>query len=56
MGPRLLPEEKEAPNEWIAAESLDKALRFMRRHHPDFIIMKATAIGMIAILSRSPQD
>ena len=55
VGPSLLPEEEAVPIEWIAAGSLDQALRFMRRHHPDFIIMKAVAIGMIAILSGSSE-
>jgi hypothetical protein len=53
VGPTLLPEEEETPVEWIAAESLDQALKFMRRHHPDFIIMKAVATGIIAVLSGS---
>jgi hypothetical protein len=54
VGPSLLPEEEEVPVEWIAAGSLDQALKFMRLRHPDFIIVKAAAIGMIAVLSGSP--
>jgi hypothetical protein len=38
----------------IAAESLDDALKFMRRRHPDFMIVRAVAVGMITMLSGSP--
>ncbi len=40
----------------VAAESLDQALKYMRRRHDDLIISKAESLGMIALLSGSPPD
>jgi|HubBroStandDraft_4_1064222.scaffolds.fasta_scaffold2210988_1 hypothetical protein len=51
---KFLPEDEEIPVERVAAGSLDDALKFMRRRYPDFIIVKAVATGMIAMLSGSP--
>jgi hypothetical protein len=41
---------------WVAAESLEAALRYMRRRHDDFTIMEARFLGMIPMLSGSPLD
>jgi hypothetical protein len=53
---KFLAEDEETPVERIAAASLDQALQFVRGRYPDFIICKAVAIGMIAMLSGSPLD
>ena len=41
---------------WLAAESLEAALGYMRRRHDDFIIAEARFLGMIPLLSGSPLD
>lgn len=53
---RFLDDDEEIQLERVAAASLDQALKFMRRRHSDFIICKAEAIGIIAMLSGSPLD
>ena len=55
-GPSGVLENDEAPVERVAAGSLEEALKFMRRRYPDFIIAKAKAAGVIALLSGSPLD
>ena len=41
---------------WVAAESLDAALHYMRQRHDDFTITEARFLGMIPLLSGSPLD
>ncbi len=41
---------------WVAAESLDAALFYLRRRHDDFITAEARFLGMIPLLSGSPLD
>jgi hypothetical protein len=41
---------------WVAAESLDEALRYMRQRYDDFFIMEARFLDMIPLLSGSPLD
>jgi uncharacterized MnhB-related membrane protein len=41
---------------WVAAESLEAALRYMRLRHDDFAITEARLLGMIPLLSGSPLD
>ena len=41
---------------WVAAESLDAALRYMRQRNDDFTIIEARFLGMIPLLSGSPLD
>jgi hypothetical protein len=41
---------------WVAAESLEAALRYMRRRYDDFNIAEARFLGMIPLLSGSPLD
>ena len=41
---------------WVAAESLEAALRYMRLRDDDFNITEARFLGMIPLLSGSPLD
>jgi len=41
---------------WVAAESLDAALLYLRKRHDDFVITEARYLGMIPLLSGSPLD
>jgi hypothetical protein len=41
---------------WVAAESLDDALRYLRQRYDDLRIMEARCVGMVALLSGSPLD
>ncbi len=41
---------------WVAAESLDAALLYLRRRHNDFTITEARFLAMIPLLSGSPLD
>jgi hypothetical protein len=40
----------------VAAESLEAALRYMRKRHDDFVIAEARFLGMIPLLSGAPLD
>ena len=56
-GPPEIPNDANAPEiHWVAAESLDAALRYMRRRFDDFTIVEARFLGMIPLLSGSPLD
>ena len=54
--PGVLPDENAPRMHWVAAESLEAALRHMRRRYDDFIITEARFLGMIPLLSGSPLD
>jgi len=54
--PRILNDDNPAHVRWVAAESLDVALRYMRQRHVDFTITEARFVGMIPLLSGSPLD
>ena len=41
---------------WVAAESLESALRYIRLRHDDFVITEKRFLGMIPLLSGSPLD
>jgi hypothetical protein len=41
---------------WVAAESLEAALRYMRQRHDDFMIAEARFLDTIPLLSGSPLD
>jgi hypothetical protein len=41
---------------WVAAESLDAALLYLRRQHDDLVITEARFLDMIPLLSDSPLD
>ena len=55
-GPATLPDENDSEAHWVAAESLDAALRYIRQRHDDFVIKEARFLGMIPLLSGSPLD
>ena len=42
--------------QWVAAESLEAALRYMRQRFDDFAIGEARLVGVIPLLSGSPLD
>ncbi len=46
----------ESESQLVAVESLDQALKYMRRRRDDFIINKAESLGMISLLSGLPLD
>src|SRR5580692_12700656 len=55
VGPRrILDNDDNAPEvHWVAAESLDAALRYMRQRNDDFTITEARFLGMVPLLSGS---
>ena len=56
-GPREILKDDHVPEmHWVAAESLDAALVYMRKRHGDFMIAKSRFLGMIPLLSGSPLD
>ena len=53
-GPPEILKDDHAPDvHWVAAESLDAALLFLRRRHDDFTITEARFIGMIPLVCDS---
>ena len=54
--PGILSDDNAPSVHWVAAESLDAALRYIRRRHDDFTIAEARLIGVIPLLSGSPLD
>jgi hypothetical protein len=56
-GPSGLLRENDAPEvHWVAAGSLEEALRYMRLRYADFVIIDARFQDMIPLLSGSPLD
>jgi hypothetical protein len=55
-GPVTLLGDNDSEVLWMAAESLEAALRCMRLRHEDFVIKEARFLGMIPLLSGSPLD
>jgi hypothetical protein len=56
-GPQRVSGEESIPEAvWVAAESLDAALQYVRQRHDDFLITAARFVGMVALLSGSPLD
>lgn len=56
-GPPGIPQDDHVPEiHWVAAESLDAALLYLRKRHEDFMIIEARFRGMIPLLSGSPLD
>ena len=53
---RILNDDNAPAAHWVAAESLDAALRYMRQRNEDFTITEASFLGMIPLLSGSPLD
>jgi len=57
MGPRgIVHDDHVQETHWVAAESLDAALLYLRKRHDDFAITEARYLGMIPLLSGSPLD
>jgi hypothetical protein len=57
IGPPANLNDDEVPEmHWVAAESLDAALLYLRKRHDDFTITQARFLGMIPLLSGSPLD
>jgi hypothetical protein len=55
--PPAIHADDDAPGvHWVAAESLEAALGYMRRRYDDFIIAEARFPGMIPLRSGSPLD
>jgi hypothetical protein len=54
--PGLLQDDHVPEMQWVAAESLDAALLYLRKRHADLMIMEARFVGMIPLLSGSPLD
>jgi len=53
---RILNDDDAPGMHWVAAESLDAALLYIRQRHDDFTITEARFLGMIPLLSGSPLD
>ena len=57
MGSRGIFKDDHPPDiHWVAGESLDAALLYLRRRHDDFIFTEARFLGMIPLLSGTPLD
>ncbi len=54
--PGILNDDDGPQVHWVAAESLEAALRYMRLRYDDFNITEARFLGMIPLLSGSPLD
>jgi hypothetical protein len=56
-GPTEMLPEKNAPEmHWVAAESLEAALHYMRQRYDDFVIAEARFVDMVPLVSGSPLD
>ena len=53
---KILKEDHVPETHWVAAESLDAALLYLRKRHDDFTISEARFLSMIPLLSGSPLD
>jgi hypothetical protein len=49
-------DDNDPQQHWVAAESLEEALRYMRKRYDDFIIAEARFLCMIPLLSGAPLD
>ena len=50
-----IPQDDHVPEiHWVAAESLDQALLYLRKRHDDFMIKEARFLGMIPALGLTP--
>ena len=54
--PGILHEDSAPQVHWVAAESLEAALHYMRLRHDDSMVREARFLGMIPLLSGSPLD
>jgi hypothetical protein len=56
-GPSGMLDENAADDvHWVAAESLEAVLRFVRQRHGDFMIAEARFVSMVPLVSGSPLD
>jgi len=55
-GPTKILPEKSIEVHWVAAESLEAALQYMRQRYDDFVITEARFVDMVPLLSGSPLD
>ena len=56
-GPKGMLLEKNAPEmHWVAAESLEAALQYMRQRYDEFVIAEARFVDMVPLLSGAPLD
>jgi hypothetical protein len=55
-GPPVILADDASRVHWVAAESLEAALRYMRQRFDDFTISEARLVGVIPLLSGSPLD
>ena len=57
IGPQGILQDDHVPEiHWVAADSLDAALAYLRKRHDDFMITEARLVGVIPLLSGSPLD
>jgi hypothetical protein len=57
LGPPGIVKDDHVPEmHWVAAESLDAALLYLRKRQDDFMITEARFLDMIPLLSGSPLD
>ena len=54
--PGILQDDHVPDLRWVAAESLDAALLYLRKRHDDFTIREARFVSLIPVLSGSPLD
>jgi hypothetical protein len=54
--PETLRDDSTSEVLWVAAESLDAALEYLRERHGDFTIVEARFVDMIPLLSGAPLD
>jgi hypothetical protein len=52
----MLQENNGPPVHWVAAESLEAALQYMRQRYDDFVITEARFVDMVPLVSGSPLD
>jgi hypothetical protein len=52
----MLPEKNASQVYWVAAESLEAALQYIRQRYDDFVITEARFVDMVPLLSGSPLD
>jgi hypothetical protein len=55
-GPPAILGDDDSRVHWVAAESLEAALRYMRQRFDDFTISEARLVSVIPLLSGSPLD
>jgi hypothetical protein len=54
--PGILADDNASQVHWVAAESLEAALRYVRYRYDDFIVAEVRLVGVIPLLSGAPLD